>query len=222
MERERKLKTFLRNNAVYLVLAFCIMAIGLTVMLVLINNENSSIDLDGTYQVSENAKENIISPIDEGNSVIETPVEHEIEPSKTKIVFAEPIKNCSKIQEYSETMVFNSTLKRYSAHTATDYFAEEGTDVFAVYGGKVIATDYSLLQGYTVTIDHGNGLKTVYNSLADCESVKVGQVVEQGDVIGQVSTSNRQEYGEGAHLHFEVIKDGVSVSPVGYFETDNK
>ncbi|MBQ9514041.1 MAG: M23 family metallopeptidase [Clostridia bacterium] len=222
MERERKIKTFLRNNAVYLLLAFCIMAIGLTVMLVLLNGEKNAVTIDDGYRISESAKENITSPIDEGNTIIETPVDTEITPTEPKILFISPIANYSDVHEYSDTMVFNSTLKRYSSHTATDYFAEEGTNVLAVYDGKVIATDYSLLQGYTVTVDHGNGLKTVYNSLSDCESVKVGQVVKQGDVIGHVSVSNRQEYGDGAHLHFEVVKDGVSVSPVGYFETDDK
>ena len=219
MERERKMKSFLKNNAVYLVLAFCIMAIGLTVMLVLLNGENNSVELNDAYRYTESAKENIVSPVEQGSTETETPVDTEIVPNETKILFISPVLSYS---EYSDTVVFNSTLKRYSSHTATDYFADEGTEVLAVYDGKVIATDYSLLKGYTVTVDHGNGLQTVYNSLSDCDGVTVGQTVKQGDVIGSVSASNRQEYGEGAHLHFEVIKDGVSVSPAGYFGTDDK
>jgi murein DD-endopeptidase MepM/ murein hydrolase activator NlpD len=73
-----------------------------------------------------------------------------------------------------------------------------------------------------VTIDHGNGLKTVYNSLADGDSVTEGQVVKAGDVIGQVSVTNRQEYKSGAHLHFEVLENGDSIDPIKYLNMDNK
>ena len=78
------------------------------------------------------------------------------------------------------------------------------------------------MQGVTITIDHGNGLKTIYNSLADAESVFQGQTVKQGDVIGEVSTSNRQEYKDGAHLHFEVLENGEKVDPLKYLLIEEK
>ena len=53
----------------------------------------------------------------------------------------------------------------------------------------------TLLTGVTVIIDHGDGLKTSYNSIeVDENELFVGKKVEAGEVIGTVSTTNRQEY----------------------------
>ena len=103
-----------------------------------------------------------------------------------------------------------------------DFFAEEGTPVYAVYDGTVKSVESNLLKGVTITIDHGNGLYTIYNSLADGETVTVGQKVLQGDMIGEVSVSNRTEYKDGAHLHFEVMEDGVLIDPIKYLAIEEK
>ena len=103
-----------------------------------------------------------------------------------------------------------------------DFYASEGENVYAVYDGVVVGVENSLLTGYSVTIDHGEGLKTVYNSLSEDVVVTVGESVNQGDVIGAVSTTNRQEYKSGAHLHFEVHENGVSVDPATYLIFDEK
>jgi murein DD-endopeptidase MepM/ murein hydrolase activator NlpD len=105
---------------------------------------------------------------------------------------------------------------------ALDFFAEEGTKVFAVYDGVIESVGQDFLTGTTITIDHGNGLKTVYNSLADGDNVVVGQRVKSGDVIGEVSLTNRQEYGEGAHLHFQVFENGEVIDPAKYLNFNEK
>ena len=110
----------------------------------------------------------------------------------------------------------------YSSHLAIDYYAPEGTNVLAVFDGNVLSIETTFLQGTTITIDHGNGLYSIYNSLADGDSVSVGQKVSQGDVIGQVSTTNKQEYKSGAHLHFEVKENGKLIDPAKYLESQEK
>lgn len=62
----------------------------------------------------------------------------------------------------------------------------------------------------------------MYNSLADGDSVTVGQKISQGAKIGEVSLTNRQEYKEGAHLHFEMIESGKAVDPAKYLTFANK
>ena len=144
------------------------------------------------------------------------------EPVQETITFIMPVSEVTSISEYTTTMVFNSTLDRYQTHTAIDFYAQEGTPVYAVWKGTIESVTNDLLKGVTVIIDHGNGLKTVYNSLADGDAVSVGQTVKQGDIIGEVSVTNRQEYGEGAHLHFEVLENGVVIDPIKYLTIDEK
>ena len=223
-ETGTKFLTFLKRNAVYFVLAFCILAIGISAMFAIIH-ENSILP-DGNLP-SADAGNGDNSNTDNGNTEnpddnndpsqdVEKPGSDVTEPVVTTITFIMPVENATSIGEYSETIVFNSTLSRYSAHKAVDFFAEEGTPVLAVYDGTVENIENSLLKGYIITIDHGNGLKTVYNSLADGDNVTIGQKVSQGDVIGEVSITNRQEYKDGAHLHFEVLEEGAVINPDKY------
>lgn len=207
---------FLRRNVAYVVLALCILAIGLTVTFVLLSRDNK-IDIDSEIPV--------IKP-DEPDKPIQPdtpdePVEPE-EPVIETIKFIIPVENLTGMSDYSETPVFSSTLSRYSAHKAIDFYAAEGSKVFAVYGGTVENVTNDVLKGYTIVINHGNGLKTTYNSLADGDKVVKGQKVSKGDVIGAVSVTNRQEYKDGAHIHFEVSENGATIDPAKYMDISEK
>ncbi len=201
---------FIKTNAVYLVLALCILAIGLSITFMLLQ-KNNALTLDSENPSIEKPSDSVITPPDEDVDLVQKPV-----------VFILPVENPTSIGEYGDTMVYNSTLDRFSAHLAIDFFAPEGSDVLAVYDGKVLSVETSFLHGTSITIDHGNGLYSVYNSLVDGDSVSVGQVVEQGEVIGQVSTTNRQEYKDGAHVHFAVKENGEFINPEKYLAFEEK
>lgn len=105
-----------------------------------------------------------------------------------------------------------------SFHRGADlsrYGGAMGVPVLAVAGGtveKVTATTTGY--GHSVLINHGNGLKTRYAHMqAGSVSVRVGQKVSQGQQIGRVGDTG---FAIGAHLHFEVIKNGVNVNPWPY------
>ncbi len=212
--------SFVKRNAVYLVLALCVLALGVATTLVLINRSNGEGQLDNEPSINQ--------PVDKPNEdVTDTPVDKPTDTTPTQpvvepITFIMPVANASNVEHYSNTMVFNATLNRFTSHLGVDFYAQEGTDVLAVYGGTVKSVENTLLKGVTVTIDHGDGLMTVYNSLADGDCVSVGMTVKKGDVIGQVSTTNRQEYKSGAHLHFEVIENGELIDPAKYLVFEEK
>lgn len=217
MKKENsKILDFFRRNAAYLVLAFCVLAVGLTVAFVLIgeskNNDNIKIEAPITDNGDNDVKNPDIDPV----------IKPDDEPVIKVIRFIMPVNDTTAIEKYSESMVFNATLNRFSAHTATDFYAAEGSPVMAVYDGTVEKVENDVLKGVTVTIDHGDGLKTVYNSLADADEIVAGATVKQGDVIGHVSSTNRQESKNGAHLHFEVYENGKNIDPVKYLAIDEK
>ncbi|MBQ8426336.1 MAG: M23 family metallopeptidase [Clostridia bacterium] len=222
-----KVITFIKRNALYLILAFCILAIGLSITLALIS-KNAEMNT-GNLNDDKPVVETPIDPPEDDNTAQnpdDTPVQNPDDtpdvPVSTPVQFIMPVANATSIGEYSEQMVFNSTLNRFTAHMAIDFYASEGTEVMAVYDGTIESVENTLLHGTTITVDHGNGLKTVYNSLADGDTVKVGQSVTQGQVIGQVSVTNRQEYKDGAHLHFQVIEDGEIIDPAKYLDIAEK
>ena len=98
----------------------------------------------------------------------------------------------------------------------------EGDDYGRISVGVVESVENSLLQGITITIDHGNGLKSIYNSLDALETLEEGQSVSKGELIGYVSDNNRQEYKDGPHLHFEVTKNGEWIDPDEYLMLTEK
>lgn len=216
-----KVTRFFRKNALYFILTGCILAIGLSITFMLISGKQT-VDTGNA-----NDKPGIETPVDPPvdqtpDEPTDTPSDTPDIPVSTKIEFILPVESATGIGEYSEQMVFNSTLNMFTAHLAIDFYAPEGTEVLAVYNGTIEKVESTLLNGTTITIDHGNGLKTIYNSLADGDSVTVGQAVEQGQVIGQVSVTNRQEYKDGAHLHFQVMENGEIIDPVKYLVTMEK
>ena len=220
-----KFVTFFRRNALYLVLAFCILAIGLSITLVAVNNnKNNVLQNDGpTYEGNTDhppaGSDDL--PSDSIEDPTLNPEDNPSDPVVSVIEFMLPV-NTADYKDYSETLVWSSTLNRFSTHTAMDFYAEEGAEVFAVYDGVVESVETTLLEGVTVVIDHENGLKTVYNSLADGDMVSVGQSVAKGTVIGSVSITNRQEYKDGAHLHFEVLENGKAINPLTYLTLPEK
>gem|GEM_PF-870683 len=136
----------------------------------------------------------------------------------TEVRFIMPVENGICIKDYTEaSVVYNKTLGMYTGHMGMDITGEAGANVLCVYDGEVTAITTSYIYGTTVTVSHANGIKTVYNSIEVDENLSVGDKVSQGDVLGVISENNRQEYKDGAHLHFEVEENGVKISPTKYF-----
>ncbi len=69
-----------------------------------------------------------------------------------------------------------------------DYYVAAGADIIAVNSGKVLYVGVADYPGKFVIIDHGLGLFSVYMHLSDY-TVKEGDTVEKGTVIGSAGTS---------------------------------
>jgi murein DD-endopeptidase MepM/ murein hydrolase activator NlpD len=104
-----------------------------------------------------------------------------------------------------------------AGHNGTDFGVGDGSPVYAAADGKV-STDSvgsgARSYGHYITLDHGNGYKTLYAHLDPSSAlVHPGDTVTAGQVIGK---SGHSGHVTGPHLHFEVQKDGVSVPIAGF------
>lgn len=90
-----------------------------------------------------------------------------------------------------------------------------GCTVVAAESGVVTFAGWYGSGGYTVMIDHGNGLSTMYNHMQNSLRVKTGQRVSRGQAIGKIGATG---YVTGAHLHFEVKVNGKNVNPSLYIK----
>lgn len=94
-------------------------------------------------------------------------------------------------------------------HTGLDFPAEAGTPIFSAAGGVVVTQEFHSQYGNMVEIDHGNDLISRY-AHSSRVFVKKGDLIKRGQKIAEVGTTGRST---GAHLHFEVLAQGVPQDP---------
>jgi murein DD-endopeptidase MepM/ murein hydrolase activator NlpD len=109
---------------------------------------------------------------------------------------------------YGSQRIYNGTPKSW--HSGVDVAATKGTPVHAPAGGVVIFANPDLfLTGGTVLIDHGLGVSSNFLHLSRID-VKVGERVEQGQVIGLVGATGR---ATGPHMHWGMNWLTVRIDP---------
>jgi murein DD-endopeptidase MepM/ murein hydrolase activator NlpD len=98
-------------------------------------------------------------------------------------------------------------------HTGVDISAATGTPVRSTADGIVIQAE-PVAGGYgrLVRIDHGGDVQTYYAHLSHI-SVREGQEVRRGDIVGMVGGTGRVT---APHLHYEVRMGGAPVNPYRY------
>lgn len=206
--KEENEKAGVRNKKLYLYIALGCAAVLLCAAIIV-----TAVVLATRSRVSIDAGDNSggqIETPDPDQPVIETPEE-----------FISPVSVVSVLNEYG--FYYNKTLGNYYEHMGVDFTAEVGSEVYAVASGTVESVYTSdVLVGTQITIDHGDGVKSVYQFVEAKEGLKAGDEVKQGDVIATVAEANGSEYKDGAHLHFEVFKDGANVDPAEYLTLEEK
>lgn len=106
------------------------------------------------------------------------------------------------------TRTFQPSGKR--RHDGVDIAAPRGTSIRAAANGEVVFSDWGPGgYGRIVILRHEAGLVTVY-AHNHRNLVRAGQTVRRGDHIATVGRSGR---ATGYHLHFEVRRQTVPVSP---------
>jgi murein DD-endopeptidase MepM/ murein hydrolase activator NlpD len=95
-------------------------------------------------------------------------------------------------------------------HDGIDVVAPAGAPVRAFAAGSVVFSGWKSGYGNTVVLRHGDGLESVYSHVSK-SLVHVGEQVACHSPIGCVGSTGRST---GAHLHFEVRRNGKAVDPI--------
>ena len=98
---------------------------------------------------------------------------------------------------------------RIRPHKGTDFAAPVGTPILSTANGTVTEVSYTRANGRYVKVKHNNTYTTQYLHMQKA-NVKIGQFVEQGDVIGFVGMTG---YTSGPHVCYRFWKNGLEVDP---------
>jgi len=142
-------------------------------------------------------------------------IDKEIPPTSTEAMMA-PVEGVMGTDFTEDNLIYSETLEEWTAHKGIDILAEEGSQVVAALSGKVQEVYNDQLWGIVIILDHGNGLMTKYANLSTGDMVQEGSQIGKGEVIGKVGKTASIEMMMKPHVHFEVIKDGISVDPKEY------
>ncbi len=96
-------------------------------------------------------------------------------------------------------------------HKGVDYAARTGTPIMAAGDARVAFKGWKGGYGNTVILDHGRGYSTLYAHMSGFGSIRQGQRINQGTVIGRVGSTG---LSTGPHLHYEFRINGVHRNPL--------
>ncbi len=103
-------------------------------------------------------------------------------------------------------------------HAGIDIPGKEGDKILAPAEGDVKATIYNdESMGNVIVLKHQYGFTTGYSHLKAI-SVKKGDKVQRGDVIGLMGDEGL--HSQGSHLHYEIRKDGTPIDPMLLLSTN--
>ena len=235
-----RLERFFTGKGFYIVLFLCAAVIGVSAWMMAAGNRAMSNDHTAVSEIGRT--ESIVIPASVPDAVPVTDYEALL-PTLTEPVEEEIIETAESVEETVETMAveaepesdpgflwpvsgdigrayhinqlrYDATLGDWRTHDGIDIVAAVGSSVCASRDGKVESIVKDDLYGTVLTLDHGDGTKTVYANLAYPVPVHVDEQVSAGSVLGCVGSDAICESAQEPHLHFALRVNGVSADPL--------
>lgn len=113
------------------------------------------------------------------------------------------------VPRITSRVAWDPNVPGYTGHNGTDiqnYYDRYGP-IYAVDNGVVEFVGYDSIRGNWCLINHNNGMKSQYNHMNTIPYVQVGDVVQKGDVIGQIGTTGKTT---GPHVHLGIWINDVA------------
>lgn len=216
---------FLRQiskNGLYIILFLCVLAVGISGYVMYRVQEEEVPTVEEVLQVEE--------PVFEYEPIVipEEPEVTQEEPEEEEVNAEIPVANLkpSYVTAVSgevfnaftgDEMVKSKTFGDWRTHAGIDIAAKVGSEVHAISDGTVKDVYEDALMGHTVVVEHKEVISK-YSNLAPEITVKKGDKITVGTVIGKVGSSAAAECMEVEHLHLEVLRDGVQIDPMSLVE----
>ena len=183
----------------------------------------------GTAALSNSLKQTNEDTLDEVLSYVSNVILEEAEPvinTKEKMISPYTDQTVTVGKSYYDYKADAATQEKsiiyhdntYLQNSGTDFISENVFDVVSVLDGSVTDVKEDDTLGKIVEIKHDNGYVSIYQSLSEV-SVKKGDMVTQGQVIGKSGT-NELDKDMGNHLHFELYVNGQVVDPTLYLNKE--
>ena len=120
--------------------------------------------------------------------------------------------------------VYSETMNDFRVHRGIDITTAAGADVLATAAGTVSLVWSDPLMGECLSIDHGNGVVSIYKNLAveKASGIAAGVKVTAGQKLGTVGETALIESAEEPHLHFEMTYKEEYVDPLTYIDEESR
>ena len=210
---------FMKRNAFYFLIILCIASVATVIALAVTHDSTGT--PDSGLNSGDDGNQTVISPEPDDNKPTPDQPDNPTPPIK-KLTFISPCNGTISLS-YDDTKFvwYNSSLNQFETHCALDYTSTD-LNVYASADGVIKETGYSELEGNYVVIEHEEGYTTKYMSLEEASTLEVGTAVQQGQLIGKMSATNGKESLSGAHLHFEMYKNGEVINPLDVLVLEEK
>nr|MBP3598633.1 M23 family metallopeptidase [Eubacterium sp.] len=124
-----------------------------------------------------------------------------------------PVEGEILIDYSAEKVIFFPTLAQYKTNPALVIASKEGESVKASAAGVVKNIETNEETGTTLTVAIGDDFQVVYGQLKDL-TVKKGDEVSEGQVLGKIAKPTKYYTVEGANLYYQVKQKGETVNPL--------
>ena len=112
------------------------------------------------------------------------------------------------------TYTYDGKVVDQQVHLGVDLASTAQCPIPAANAGRVVFADPLGIHGFTVVLDHGLGLFSMYCHLSQID-VAMSQDVTRGQTLG---LSGATGLAGGDHLHFAMLIHGAFVNPVEWWD----
>lgn len=144
-------------------------------------------------------------------------VEPEAVPAVKEVRYRLPIAGELQKNFSTEELMWDETMQDWRTHNGVDIASEPGDEIVTAAPGTVVEAYKDETYGFTVKVQHDDGVVTVYKNLEKLV-VEKDDILDEGQMIGTVGNSGSFEMAQKPHLHFEMIVEDKNINPLDFIK----